>query len=299
MTRKGQTVPSWLMGVLAIVGVGALLISTGAIQNPLSTTGDGPSTAPSDDDAVASMSFKVKDALNDDLNYVTADYYVYDSDGLQVASGETSTSDFTTVSDLDENADYTVRVVDDDGSESDEMYSATKEITTGESVSRFVVDADRQGTLSTSIEEDSGADEDDSTLAISQGQTETFTLEMEENTADAAYNDPAVFVKTNDTDAISNVEVSGASEVNVPDRISSYDDGYDAGITQLVDFESGTVDVQVTRDDSNTDDATVTVLVADGDEYQTGQDTWEFGYEDDSDADIRATDYTETVDVVS
>jgi len=284
------------MGVLAIVGIGALLVSTGTINNPLSAVGDGPSTAPADDDAVASMSFKVKDAQADDLSYLAADYYVYDSDGLQVASGTTATDSFTSVSDLDENSDYTVWVVDDDGTDSDDVYSSMKQVSTGESVSRFVVDADRQGTLTTSIQEDSGS-EDDGTITLNQGQTDTVTLEMEENTADAVYNDPAVFVKTNDTSAIQDVEVSGASEIDVPDRISSYSDGYDTGISQLVDFESGSVDIQITRDDSDTSEATVTVLVADGDEYQTGQDTWEFGYEDDSDADIRATDYTETITV--
>lgn len=300
MTRKGQTVPSWLMGILAIVGGVALLGATGIVDTgdllSAPTTGD---QEPTDDDAVASLSFKVKDALADDTSYNAVDYYVYDADGLQVASGTTATDSFTKVSDLDEDSSYTVWVVDDDDSNSDDVYSAKKEVTTGESVSRFVVDADAQGTLSTAILEDSGATEDDGRIKVSQGQTETVTLEMEENTADAAYNDPAVFVKTNDTAAVSDIEVSGASEISVPDRISSYSDGYDPGVSKLVDFETETVDIQITRDDSNTDTAQVTVLVADGDEYQTGQDTWELGYEDDSDNDIRATDYTETVEVAN
>lgn len=290
--RKGLTSTAWIL-IVAVALVGGGIVS-GNID--FSAVGGDEDVQPKDDDAVASMSFKVKDALNDDLSYTAAQYYVYDSDGLQVASGTTSTNSFTSVTDLDENSDYTVHVVDDDGSDSDEMYHAVKQVSTGESVSRFVVEADRQGTLTTSVIEDSGS-EDDGTITLNQGQTDTVTLEMEENTADAAYNNPAVFVKTNDTSAITDVEVSGASSVDVPDRISSYSDGYDTGIDQLADFETGQVDVQITRDDSNTDPATVTLLVADGDEYQTGQDTWEFGFEDDSDSDIRATDYTQTVTV--
>jgi hypothetical protein len=206
----------------------------------------------------------------------------------------TGTDSFTTVNDLSENADYTVHVVDDDGADSDEVYHASTEVTTGEAVERFVVDADRQGSIVTSISEDSGT-EDDGTLELNAGKTGSATLEIEENTGDAVINDPAVFVKTNDSAVVSEVTVEGASEITEDvDRLSGYADGYDLGVDQIVDFGQENVDIRVEMDESASGTAQVTAAVVDGDEYQTDTDTWEFGYEDDSDNDIRLADATQT-----
>lgn len=275
-----------LVAAAAVVGVG-----------PLSAT-DGPSeTGPTDDDAVAALSFKVKDAQADSTSYLATDYYVYDSEGLQVASGTTATDSFTKVSDLDENSEYTVKVVDDDGTDSDDIYSASKTVTTGEATERFVIDGDRQGSISLSVSEDSGT-EDDSTLELNPGKTGTATLEIDENSGDAVINEPAVFLKTNDTGVVENMEVSGASQISDDvDRLSSYGEEYDLGVGQIVDFGTETADVKITASDSASSDATVTMAVVDGDEFQTDQDTWEFGYEDSGDNDIRLSDSTTTVTV--
>jgi hypothetical protein len=290
---KGQNLS--LGGILAIVAIVAVgLLATGNLSG---ITGDDPGVnQPTDDDAVASLSFKVKDAQADSSSYLASQYYVYDSEGLQVASGTTATDSFETVNDLDENSDYTVHVVDDDGTDSDEIYHASKEVTTGESVSRFVIDGDRQGSISLSVEEDSGT-EDDGTLELNQGKTGTATLEIEENTGDAVINEPAVFVKTNDSSVVSNIEVDGQEITQDVDRLSEYDDGYVVGVDQIVDFGSENVDVQITADESASSDATVTMAVVDGDEFQTDQDTWEFGYEDSSDSDIRIGDATKSITV--
>jgi hypothetical protein len=290
-TRKGASPIAWIaiaavVGLVALVGTGNLSVVTGEQD-----------MGPTDDDAVASLSFKVKDAQADSTSYLASSYYVYDSEGLQVASGTTATDSFTTVDDLDENADYTVRVVDDDGSDSDDIYHASKEVTTGEATERFVIDGDRQGSISLNVEEDSGT-EDDSTLELNPGKTDTVTLEIEENSGDAVINEPAVFVKTNDSSVVSEISLASGSEITSDvDRLSSYDDGYVVGVDQIADFGSESVDVRVTADDSASSDATVTMAVVDGDEFQTDQDTWEFGYEDSSDNDIRLSDSTASVTV--
>jgi len=282
------------------MAVAVVALAFGLPQSPLAVTGDngGPETAPADDDAVASLSFKVKDAQADSTSYLKTDYYVYDSSGLQVASGTTSTSSFTKVSDLDENAAYTVKVVDDDGTDSDDIYSASKEVSTGEATERFVIDGDRQGSISLSVSEDSGAQEDDGTLALNPGKTGTATLEIDENSGDAVINEPAVFLKTNDTAVVDNMEVSGATEISDDvDRLSSYGEEYDLGVAQISDFGTETADVKITASDSASSDATVTMAVVDGDEFQTDQDAWEFGYENSGDSDIRLADATTTVTV--
>lgn len=285
-------------GALAFLGLGGVpgSISGDGMMNP----GDTPTTG--DDDTVASIYFKAQDRLADSTTDLAGDYYVYNSDGVQVASGTTSTGSFEQVTDLQENSDYTVWFVDDDDADSDDVYSAKAEITTGEGVVRKVIEADRQGTLTADLREDDGT-EDDGTISVNQGQTQTVTLELNEGSGDAVYNEPAVFVKTNDTSAISDITVDG-TEIEVPDRISSYNDGYDLPFNQLVDFggstmesQEETVQVQITRDESNSDTAQVTLLVADGDEFQNDQDSWEFGYEDSSENDIRVGDTTKTVTV--
>ena len=290
--RKGIGVPGAVVVLAGLVIVGMIAGGVG----PFAVT-DGPD-AVTDDDAVASLSFKVKDAQADSVSYLKGDYYVYDSQGLQVASGETATDSFTTVNDLDENSEYTVKVVDDDGTDSDDIYSASQTVTTGEATERFVIDADRQGSISLSVSEDSGVEEDDSTLALNQGKTGTATLEIEENSGDAVINEPAVFLKTNDTGVVENMEVDGASEITTEvDRLSDYGEEYDLGVAQIADYGQENVDVQITATDSAASDATVTMAVVDGDEFQTDQDTWKFGYEDSGDNDIRLGDSSTTVTV--
>lgn len=281
--------------------IAAVLLVGGAfVANSMGFIGSAatsPDAAPADDDAVASLSFKVKDAQADSTSYLASQYYVYDSEGLQVASGTTATDSFTTVSDLDENEDYTVKVVDDDGTDSDEIYSASKEVTTGEATERFVVDADRQGSISLTVSEDSGA-EDDSTLELNQGKTGTATLEIDENSGDAVINEPAVFLKTNDSSVVESMEVSGGSEITQEvDRLSGYGEEYDIGVAKISDFGTEKVDVKITASDSASADASVTMAVVDGDEFQTDQDAWEFGYEDSGDNDIRLSDSTTSVTV--
>jgi len=291
-TSKGMSGAAMVLLVAGVV-LGGLVLTGNLNLNALGGQEEGPT----DDDAVATLSFKVKDAQADSTSYLASQYYVYDSEGLQVASGTTATDSFTKVNDLDENSAYTVRVVDDDGTDSDDIYHASKEVMTGEATERFVINGDRQGSISLNVEEDSGT-EDDDTLELNPGKTGTATLEIDENSGDAVINEPAVFVKTNDSDVVSEISLASGSEITQDiDRLSSYDDGYVVGVDQIADFGTEAVDVRVTADDSASSDASVTMAVVDGDEFQTDQDIWEFGYEDSSDADIRLSDSTTSITV--
>jgi len=291
-TSKGMSGAAMVLGVAALV-LGALAVTGNIDLNALGGQEEGPT----DDDAVAALSFKVKDAQADSTSYLTNDYYVYDESGLQVASGTTATDSFTKISDLDENSDYTVNVVDDDGIDSDDIYHASREVTTGESTQRFVIDGDRQGSISLNVEEDSGIENDD-TLELNQGKTGTATLEIDESSGDAVINEPAVFVKTNDSNVVETISLASGSEITQDvDRLSSYDDGYVVGVDEIADFGKESVDVRVTASDSASSDATVTMAVVDGDEFQTDQDTWEFGYENSGDNDIRLSDSSTSITV--
>lgn len=291
--RKGIGMPAAILGLGILVVVGGLAYT----GNLSAIGGDGDQQL--DDDLEAAASFKVSDKHADSTSYLTVDYKVYDANGLQVASGQSNGSDFAKIADLDENSDYTMYLTDDDGADSDDIYTAKKEFTTGEGTSRFVVEAERQGSIKTSVEEDSGAQDDDGTIAVNQGKTETVTLSIEENSGDAVVNQPAVFYKTNDSSVIEEVTVDGTEISEDVDRLSSYDDGFDTGISKLVDFEESEVTVKITRADGATGDATVTLATVDGDEFQNDQDSFEFGYEDSDDNDIRLGDNTDTVTVTT
>jgi hypothetical protein len=281
--------------IILLLTVGGLVIGGMYVTGNFSAA-DNPDQTQKDDDAVGDLDVKVKDAQADSLTYAAANYKVYNSDGVEVKSGSTSASGFTTVSDLNEFESYTFRVYNDDGS-GDDYYQASTEVEVPETSKPVILEADKQGSLTTSVLEDSGT-EDDGTISLNQGQTETVTLEMEESTADAVFNRPAVFVKASANEsAIDNIEVKGASEISeTPDRLST-DTGYDTGVDQLVDFGSATVDIEITRADGNSDSAEVTIVTADGDQFEDDQGDWVFGYEDSADADLRLGDNTDTVTV--
>jgi len=282
------------MGILAIAAL-AVVGFVGANQAGLLSAAGGDN-GQVDDDGVASLQLKAQDTLADSQTFVAANYEVVNSDGQAIASGTLSSSSYTKVSDLDENTDYTVNVYDDDGSASD-YYFNSKQVTTSETNKYSIVETQKEGTISNSLKEDDGA-ENDGTITLSTGETDTVSLEMRENTADAAFQKPVVFVKTNDTSAISDVEVSGASAVqSVPTRLSTYADGYSVGVAAIEDFTSETVDVQITRDESDTSSATVSLTVADQTQFQDNQGAWTEGFEDVNDAEVGASDATSTVTV--
>jgi len=284
-----------ILAGLAIVVVGAVLIP----QSPFSLSqATGPDTGPDavggDDDNVASLYVKANDALSSNQpSYANVSYEVIDtSDGLTVAEGTTDTSSgFSQITDLNENTDYRVVMYDDDGS-GDDYYLSERTITTNEGVKRAVLDLDKEGSATTDVFETSGATDDDNTLVVSQGATETFDVEVTENSQNAIFQQPALVVKTNDTSAITDVEVSGSSAESVPDRLSSYDDLFDTGTSEIVDFESETYTVQVTRAENDGSSATVDVAVVDRDSFKNDQGAWEMGYEDSDENDVGASDAT-------
>jgi len=286
--RKGQAVSVQAILIIALLAGGLLWVSsTGQLSGP------GAGDAQGDDDSVASIYLKANDALDSSQpSYVNVSYEVMDQEGIIVAEGTTDTSQgFTQITDLDENSDYTVRMYDDDGS-SDDYYLSRQTVTTGESVKRAIVDVTKEGSATTDIFETSGATDDDDTLVVNQGATETFDVEVTENTQNAVFNQPALVVKTNDTDVITELEVSGSTAESVPDRLSSYDDLYDTGTSEIVDFNKVEYTVQVTRSESNSDSATVDVAVVDRASFKNDQGEWVQGYEDSDDADVGAPDAT-------
>lgn len=286
--RKGIGMPG------AILGIALLLVGTAVFAGvgPFSTTTTGPS-AGGDDDATASLYLKAEDTLASSANtYVNVSYEVEGPDGVIVADGTTDTSSgFSQITDLDENTDYIVRMYDDDGSGSD-YYFSEETVTTNEGVKRSIIDVEKEGSATTDIFETSGATDDDDTLVVNQGATETFDVEVQENTQNAKFRQPALVVKTNDSDAVEELEVSGSTDEEVPDRLSSYDDLFDTGTAEIVDFNKEVYTVQVTRGESNGDSATVDVAVVDLAHYKNDAGEWVEGYEDDDDADVGAADAT-------
>jgi len=297
MRRKGLSISG---GQLALVAVAAVVIAAAGGVGPFSATGDGP-TQQADDDSVASIYLKANDALaSDQPSYVNVSYEVTDSSGLVVAEGTTDTSTgFAQINDLDENTEYTVRMYDDDNS-GDDYYLSERTVTTGESVTRQVLSLDKEGSASTDIFETSGTSDDDDTIAVNQGATETFDVEVTENTQNAIFQQPALVVKTNDTDVVTELEVSGSTAESVPDRLSSYDDLYDTGTQEIVDFGSETYTVQVTRGEQASADATVDVEVIDMASFKNDAGEWTMGYEDSNENDVGAGDATtDTVTVTT
>lgn len=297
MRRKGLSISG---GQLALVAVAAVVIAAAGGVGPFSATGDGPSQQ-ADDDSVASIYLKANDALaSDQPSYVNVSYEVTDSSGLVVAEGTTDTSTgFAQINDLDENTEYTVRMYDDDNS-GDDYYLSERTVTTGESVTRQVLSLDKEGSATTDIFETSGASDDDDTIAVNQGATETFDVEVTENTQNAKFQQPALVVKTNDTDVVEELEVSGSTAESVPDRLSSYDDLYDTGTQEIVDFGSETYTVQVTRGESASADATVDVAVIDMASFKNDAGEWTMGYEDSNENNVGAGDATtDTVTVTT
>lgn len=284
--------------IVLLAGVGLFL---GAQQAGLLSATTGPDAAGGDDDSKASLYFKANDALaSSQPSYVNVSYELENSEGLDVASGSTDTTQgFVQITDLDENEDYTLRLYDDDGSGSDYYYSE-KVHTTNEGVKRVVQDVEKEGSATTDIFETSGSADDDDKLKISQGATETMDVEVKENTQNAKLRQPALVLKTNDTDAVTNLEVSGSTASEVPDRLSSYDDLFDTGTAEIVDFNKEEYTVQVERGESNTDTATVDIAVVDLAHYQNDNGDWVEGYEDQDDNDVGASDAnTNTVTVIN
>jgi len=282
---KGQS----SVGTLALIGVVVLGLAVVGGIGPFSAA-SGPGAAGGDDDSVASLYLKAEDALASQANtYANVSYEIEGPDGVIVAEGETDTSSgFAQISNLDENTDYAVRMYDDDGTD-DDFYFSEQTVTTNEGVKRIVQDVQKEGSATTEVFETAG-DNDDDTIPVSQGATETFDVEVKENTQNAVFRQPALVVKTNDTAAVPELEVSGSTASEVPDRLSTYNDLFDTGTAEIVDFNKEEYTVQVTRGESNSDTATVDVAVVDLAHYKNDAGNWVEGYEDSDDNDVGAED---------
>lgn len=288
MNRKGMG----SLGMIGLVAIG-MVAAFGVTQTDYLSQTSGPDAASADDDSVASLYLKAEDTTADTADtFVNVSYEIDDQNGQQIASGTTDTSSgYAQISDLDENTKYTVRMYDDDGA-GDDFYYNEETVSTNEGVVRDIIEVQKEGSATTDVFETSGASDDDDKLKISQGATETFDVEVKENTQNAAFRQPALVVKTNDTAAVSNLEVSGSSAEGVPTRLSSYDDLFDTGTAEIIDFNKEQYTVQVTRGESNSDDATVDVAVVDQARFKNDDGDWVEGYEDQDDNNVGASDAT-------
>jgi len=306
MARKGQLTPIVivLVGAAVVTAGGVAMMATG--MGPFNSAGTGNNVdapnAGGDDDSSGKLSMKAKDPLATSLNYTDVNYKVYNSDGVEVDSGTLGDS-FTEVT-LNENEDYTVRAYEDDDSGNDYLHGMKTE-TVPENDKPVIVDTPLEGTATTTVYESSGGTDDDGLLKIQKGATETAEIEIEENTQDARFRKPAVFIKDNNSAAIDEVSVKGMNDVTVekvsevPGRLSSYDDGYRLSVDAIDDFATESVQLQVKREGDNAEQAKVSYAVADMVMVEQNDGSWEEAFEDPDENDVGASDATGSVEVTN
>lgn len=285
-----------LLGALVVIVAGGFATQAGI--GPLSAA-SGPGSdagAQTDDDLTGAIDLKAKDADADSLNYQPLDYVVYNSDGVEIATGTSNVDTFSTIDGLTEGDEVTIATIDDDDASPD-YYYARQSVTVPETTDQVITENREQGSAAVEIQEDVGT-EDDGTISLNQGQTEQVSLEISADTADASVRQPAVFFEIADESVVEEVEIEGQEVSEVPDRLSA-DDGSLVGTQFLSDFDEETVsvNVQLADDAASAASTTVDFTVADRAYFRNDDGGYSQGFENEEDADVGIADATTSLTV--
>jgi hypothetical protein len=312
---KGQvSIPGWLMAVLAIIGVGAILVGTGTINNPLSGA-----TGPADDQMVnpeiegqsADVAVRAENVAGETPSDVSVNADLYSAEGEDISTATTN-NDGTRVdlTGLTAGENYHVFFgVEDSG------YYGDRQPNTGDNLinqltvreTGEVYQAVGTSNLETTVYDEDGSST--TSVTVDSGETYSFDRMRVRVGAEArTHNFNYVYINDTELSGVDEWRISGATEIDVPEKLSDdYSHAFRVGeagdlmsgeepaLSQFESAETGQIDLDMESGQDPSGD--VVISVDDSAMYKDGSGDVQQGAEDESDSDVgvSAVDTTITV----